>query len=241
MPDQTVGMPEIYSLGAPTGRLVPVCVLIFLFLISPFRSQGGFNEYEADLLPYKVATGLMRGASNVSFEGAASMVDLTTGVMRVASMGAINVGKVPQEWRHPVSSEGGDKIDRASEAMGGATYVPFSAYHGFVGSFAGSVSSAAKAQRLAANKGAGDAFRDEVAAFLRTNRANDLVQTEYPIKTILGWRRYDIAVFRGDLSKPMGLVETKLGRGWYNPTQRAKDWLMRRFEHIPVDVVYRRK
>jgi RHS repeat-associated protein len=88
-----------------------------------------------------------------------------------------------------------------------------------------------KAAILKANKIAGDAFRDEIAAALRASGRE--VRTEVPIQTPFGIRRADIEVkdANGEL---LGYIETKVGKSRYLPDQRAKDAYIEKFLHYPV-------
>ncbi|UJR78745.1 polymorphic toxin-type HINT domain-containing protein [Sandaracinus amylolyticus] len=70
-----------------------------------------------------------------------------------------------------------------------------------------------------ANKAAGDAFRDQVADGFRQMGYD--VQTEVTVVTPFGVRRYDVAISSGGTLR--GLIETKVGRSPYLPSQRAKD------------------
>jgi RHS repeat-associated protein len=74
-----------------------------------------------------------------------------------------------------------------------------------------------------ANKAAGDAFRDQIAAGLRAEGRQ--VTTEVVKKTPFGPRRVDIEVADAN-GRVLGAVETKVGGSRYTPSQRAKDtWL----------------
>jgi RHS repeat-associated protein len=81
---------------------------------------------------------------------------------------------------------------------------------------------AAKVPQVLANKAAGDAFRDSVAATM--SKAGYDVQTEVYKKTGLGPRYIDIDVSKNGVN--LGGVETKTGSSPYTTSQRAKDaWL----------------
>lgn len=99
----------------------------------------------------------------------------------------------------------------------------------------------AKQARLLENQATGNAYRDEIAQFLRSNSNNSEVLIEVPIKTIFGSRRYDIGVYRGFGAdrRVIGLVETKTGNSPYLASQRAKDWYVQHIKKIPVNLIRR--
>lgn len=85
-----------------------------------------------------------------------------------------------------------------------------------------------------ANKLAGDAFRDQVAAGLSAEGRG--VQTEVYKKTPFGGRRIDIEVSDRPGGTTLGGIEAKAGGSPYKPSQRAKDEYLRR-QGYPVNVV----
>ncbi|MDP9178985.1 MAG: hypothetical protein M3O61_15005, partial [Gemmatimonadota bacterium] len=84
-----------------------------------------------------------------------------------------------------------------------------------------------------ANKKAGDAFRDPVADGLKAEGRD--VQKEVVKKTPFGPRVIDIEVSQG--GKVRGGIETKVGNSPYKPSQRAKDWWLRKVKDYIVVVV----
>jgi RHS repeat-associated protein len=88
------------------------------------------------------------------------------------------------------------------------------------------------ASGVQANRAAGNAFRDELAAQLQ--QAGRDVETEVYKKTLFGGRFIDIEVSQG--GKVLGGIETKVGGSRYLPSQRAKDWLLKNVEGYPVNV-----
>jgi len=102
---------------------------------------------------------------------------------------------------------------------------PFFILLGFIPARAFMVGEAtfATAGRLAANRAAGNAFRDEIANLLRL--AGYEVRTEVYKGTPLGRRFIDIEVSKG--GQILGGVETKVGGAIYNSGQRAKDAYLR--------------
>jgi hypothetical protein len=80
----------------------------------------------------------------------------------------------------------------------------------------------ASAACVAANRASGNAFRDTIAAILRS--AGYTVQLEVVKRTPLGKRIIDIEVSLA--GKVLGGIETKVGRSRYLPLQKLKDrWL----------------
>ena len=91
---------------------------------------------------------------------------------------------------------------------------------------------AAKKSNIQANKAAGNAFRDEIAAIFESQGRS--VEKEVFKRTPFGSRYIDIEVtYKGQVS---GGVETKLGKARYDVTQRAKDWYLNLMGY-PVNVV----
>jgi hypothetical protein len=86
--------------------------------------------------------------------------------------------------------------------------------------------------RVAANKVAGDAFRDEIAASFESNGYG--VATEVGKKTPFGRRVIDVEVSKN--GKLLGGIEAKAGKSRYLPWQMAKDEYLRRTGY-PVQVV----
>lgn len=93
--------------------------------------------------------------------------------------------------------------------------------------------SVSAASGVQANRAAGNAFRDEIAAQLE--QAGMDVQTEVYKKTPFGARFIDIEVSQG--GNVLGGVETKVGGSPYLPSQRTKDWWLKNAEGYPVNVV----
>ena len=91
---------------------------------------------------------------------------------------------------------------------------------------------ASGAPGVQANRAAGNAFRDELAAQL--HQAGKEVETEVYKKTLFGARIIDIEVSEG--GKVLGGIETKAGGSRYLPSQRAKDWWLKNVEGYPVNV-----
>ena len=86
--------------------------------------------------------------------------------------------------------------------------------------------------RVAANKIAGDAFRDEIADAFESNGYG--VSKEVAKKTPFGRRVIDVEVSKD--GEVLGGVEAKAGKSRYLPWQRAKDEYLRRAGY-PVQVV----
>jgi RHS repeat-associated protein len=86
--------------------------------------------------------------------------------------------------------------------------------------------------RVAANKLAGDAFRDEVASAFENNGYD--VAKEVGKKTPFGRRVIDVEVSKN--GEVLGGVEAKAGKSRYLPWQMAKDEYLRRTGY-PVQVV----
>ena len=84
-----------------------------------------------------------------------------------------------------------------------------------------------------ANRIAGNAFRDEIAAILQSQGRT--VATEVSKKTPFGWRYIDIEVSQG--GRILGGIETKLGGSPYKVSQRAKDYYLKVVEGYPVNVI----
>jgi RHS repeat-associated protein len=112
----------------------------------------------------------------------------------------------------------------ASLATGGVLYLGGKVVGGLVSSAPSGVQ---------ANKVAGDAFRDEVAATLRT--AGRDVRTEVPKETVFGPRVIDIEV--SHKGKVLGGIEAKVGGSPYKPSQRAKDAYLKLIKDYPVNVI----
>nr|WP_246623864.1 hypothetical protein [Sphingomonas colocasiae] len=89
--------------------------------------------------------------------------------------------------------------------------------------------------QVTANRLAGNAFRDEIAAALRAEGRG--VQTEVYKKTPFGARYMDIEVSDVPGGTVLGGIETKLGNSRYTPSQRAKDMFLKMRENYPVNVV----
>ena len=89
------------------------------------------------------------------------------------------------------------------------------------------------ATRLAANKEAGDLFRDEIAEIFR--KAGYYVRLEVTKQTMFGRRVIDIEISRGGVI--LGGIETKWGLARYNASQQAKDAYLRLFKDYIVQVV----
>lgn len=85
---------------------------------------------------------------------------------------------------------------------------------------------------MAANKIAGDAFRDEVASLFERNGYG--VAKEVGKKTPFGRRVIDLEVSRDD--EILGGIEAKAGKSRYLPWQMAKDNYLRTIGY-PVQVV----
>jgi hypothetical protein len=111
-----------------------------------------------------------------------------------------------------------------------------------VAELAPSVESASsiKGQRLLANKAKGDAFRDELAALFAKDPSNEVL-TEVSFRTDLGYRRYDVALYKrvggGVAEDPYLLIEAKVGGSRYLRSQRMKDALIMKAQNIPVILV----
>ena len=87
--------------------------------------------------------------------------------------------------------------------------------------------------RVIANKRAGDAFRDELAAALRAAGRDVRIEVYKP--TPLGKRYVDIEVsMNGTI---LGGIEAKVGRSRYTWTQRLKDWWLKNAKNYTVHVV----
>jgi hypothetical protein len=90
-----------------------------------------------------------------------------------------------------------------------------------------------RAERLAANRLRGNAFRDALAGALRAEGRE--VATEVSKWTPFGRRFIDIEVrHEGRL---LGGIETKTGNSLYTASQRVKDWWLRTFQGYEVQLV----
>jgi hypothetical protein len=85
---------------------------------------------------------------------------------------------------------------------------------------------------VAANKVAGDAFRDEIASAFDGNGYE--IAKEVGKKTPFGRRVIDVEVSKD--GEVLGGIEAKAGKSRYLPWQRAKDEYLRRSGY-PVQVV----
>jgi len=92
---------------------------------------------------------------------------------------------------------------------------------------------AGKIPQVAANRIAGNAFRDEIAGALRAEGRG--VATEVYKRTPFGKRVIDIEVSQD--GRVLGGIETKVGSSRYTPLQRLKDAWLRLVENYPVNVV----
>jgi hypothetical protein len=86
--------------------------------------------------------------------------------------------------------------------------------------------------RVAANKVAGDAFRDEIASAFESNGYG--VAKEVGKRTPFGRRVIDVEVSRN--GEVLGGIEAKAGKSRYLPWQMAKDEYLRRAGY-PVQLV----
>ena len=87
--------------------------------------------------------------------------------------------------------------------------------------------------QVAANRLAGDAFRDEIAGLLKAEGRD--VGTEVYKSTPFGKRFIDIEVSKD--GQVLGGIETKFGGSRYTPVQQTKDWWLKANEGYIVNVV----
>ncbi|OYU96713.1 MAG: hypothetical protein CFE21_00045 [Bacteroidetes bacterium B1(2017)] len=97
----------------------------------------------------------------------------------------------------------------------------------------GILKSSARKSLVQLNKKAGDEFRDELAEALK-NAGRDVEKEVYK-QTPFGGRIIDIEVKME--GKVLGGIETKLGKSPYKPSQRAKDFWLKKVKGYQVDVV----
>jgi RHS repeat-associated protein len=98
---------------------------------------------------------------------------------------------------------------------------------------AGTVAETAVISTVQANRAAGNAFRDEIAALLTAEGRT--VEIEVYKRTPLGARFIDIEVSQN--GRILGGIETKVGGARYNTLQRLKDLYLQKVEKYPVNVV----
>jgi len=97
----------------------------------------------------------------------------------------------------------------------------------------GAAPSPAAVPRVTANKRAGDAFRDKLAAELRA--AGRDVEIEIYKPTPYGGRYMDIEVSMN--GRILGGIEAKVGRSRYTWSQRLKDWWLKNVKNYTVHLV----
>jgi RHS repeat-associated protein len=83
---------------------------------------------------------------------------------------------------------------------------------------------------LAENKAAGDAFRDQLVDLLGKQGYDVTPEVNFP--TPFGNRRFDLVVRRG--GEIVYAIEAKIGNSRYRPSQRAKDFFLKRLKNVPV-------
>jgi len=130
-------------------------------------------------------------------------------------------------WMHEKSIEGAGFLDPIGWLSGGISV-------GIEGALAaaGTKATLSAGARVAANKVAGDAFRDEIASAF--DGKGYQVAKEVGKKTPFGRRVIDVEVSKD--GEVLGGIEAKAGKSRYLPWQRAKDEYLRRIGY-PVQVV----
>jgi RHS repeat-associated protein len=131
-------------------------------------------------------------------------------------------------WMHEKSIESAGFLDPVAWLSGG---ISVGIERGLVAAVGANATASAGA-RVAANKVAGDAFRDEIASAFDGNGYE--IAKEVGKKTPFGRRVIDVEVSKD--GEVLGGIEAKAGKSRYLPWQRAKDEYLRRSGY-PVQVV----